>query len=100
MAQYLEGQEPSTRMPLLFYRMGDYYELFFDEPWPEAAAALDIALTKRGKHAEARISPCAAWPHLLRLRVSANGDPQRLSPWRCRTDGKPGTGPRSAAINP
>ncbi|MBK8175936.1 MAG: DNA mismatch repair protein MutS [Rhodospirillales bacterium] len=35
---------------LLFYRMGDFYELFFDDA-VTAAAALDIALTKRGKHA-------------------------------------------------
>ena len=34
---------------LLFYRMGDFYELFFDDA-VKAAAALDIALTKRGKH--------------------------------------------------
>ena len=34
---------------LLFYRMGDFYELFFDDA-VVAAAALDIALTKRGQH--------------------------------------------------
>ena len=34
---------------LLFYRMGDFYELFFDDAIT-AAAALDISLTKRGKH--------------------------------------------------
>ncbi|MDP2699220.1 DNA mismatch repair protein MutS [Thalassospira sp.] len=34
---------------LLFYRMGDFYELFFDDA-VKAAEALDIALTKRGKH--------------------------------------------------
>ena len=34
---------------LLFYRMGDFYELFFDDA-VKAAAALDIALTKRGKY--------------------------------------------------
>ena len=35
---------------LLFFRMGDFYELFFDDA-VAAAAALDIALTKRGQHA-------------------------------------------------
>ena len=34
---------------LLFYRMGDFYELFFTDA-EVAAAALGIALTKRGKH--------------------------------------------------
>ncbi|MGV6820560.1 MAG: DNA mismatch repair protein MutS [Parvularcula sp.] len=34
---------------LLFYRMGDFYELFFDDA-VKAAAALDITLTRRGKH--------------------------------------------------
>jgi DNA mismatch repair protein MutS len=33
---------------LLFYRMGDFYEMFFDDA-VEASAILDIALTKRGK---------------------------------------------------
>ena len=48
MAQYLEikADHPDA---LLFYRMGDFYEMFFDDA-VAAAAALDIALTKRGKH--------------------------------------------------
>src|SRR5690606_17815058 len=48
MAQYLaiKAAHPDS---LLFYRMGDFYELFFDDA-VSAAAALDIALTKRGKH--------------------------------------------------
>jgi DNA mismatch repair protein MutS len=48
MAQYLEikRQHPDC---LLFYRMGDFYELFFDDA-VKAAKALDIALTKRGQH--------------------------------------------------
>ncbi|NVJ97351.1 MAG: hypothetical protein HWE25_04310, partial [Alphaproteobacteria bacterium] len=33
---------------LLFYRMGDFYELFFEDA-EQASAALDITLTKRGK---------------------------------------------------
>ena len=33
---------------LVFYRMGDFYELFFDDA-VKASAALDIALTKRGE---------------------------------------------------
>ena len=34
---------------LVFYRMGDFYELFFEDA-VEAAEALDIVLTKRGRH--------------------------------------------------
>ena len=42
---------------LLFYRMGDFYELFFDDA-EVAAQALDIALTHRGKHDGADIPMC------------------------------------------
>ncbi|HYN39595.1 MAG TPA: DNA mismatch repair protein MutS, partial [Rhodospirillales bacterium] len=45
---------------LLFYRMGDFYELFFDDA-VQAAAALDIALTRRGKH-EGEDIPMAGVP--------------------------------------
>ena len=34
---------------LLFFRMGDFFELFFEDA-VAAARALDIALTKRGRH--------------------------------------------------
>ena len=46
---------------LLFYRMGDFYELFFDDAIA-AAAALDISLTKRGKHLGEDIPMCGV-PH-------------------------------------
>lgn len=60
MAQYLEIK---ARYPdaLLFYRMGDFYEMFFDDA-VAAAAALDIALTKRGKHNGKDIAMCGV-PH-------------------------------------
>jgi len=60
MAQYLEikADHPGA---LLFYRMGDFYELFFDDA-VAAAEALDIALTKRGKHLGADIAMCGV-PH-------------------------------------
>jgi len=56
MAQYLEikAGHPDA---LLFYRMGDFYEMFFDDA-VAAAEALDIALTKRGKHDGADIPMC------------------------------------------
>ncbi|WP_236016372.1 DNA mismatch repair protein MutS [Salipiger abyssi] len=61
MAQYLEikADHPDA---LLFYRMGDFYELFFDDA-AAAAEALDIALTKRGKHAGEDIPMCGVPVH-------------------------------------
>ncbi|OYW13839.1 MAG: DNA mismatch repair protein MutS, partial [Rhodospirillales bacterium 12-54-5] len=47
---------------LLFYRMGDFYELFFDDA-VTASAILDIALTKRGKHAGDEIKMCGVPVH-------------------------------------
>ena len=46
---------------LLFYRMGDFYELFFDDA-VAAAAALDITLTRRGR-VEGGDSPMCGVPH-------------------------------------
>lgn len=56
---------------LLFYRMGDFYEMFFDDAI-KAAEVLDIALTKRGKHDENDIPMCgvpyhSCEPYLQRL---------------------------------
>lgn len=61
MAQYLEikAQYPDA---LLFYRMGDFYEMFFDDA-VGAAEALDIALTKRGKHLDQDIPMCGVPVH-------------------------------------
>ena len=60
MVQYLDIK---ARYPdaLLFYRMGDFYELFFEDA-KAASAALDIALTKRGKHEGEDIAMCGV-PH-------------------------------------
>jgi len=61
MAQYLEikAQNPGA---LLFYRMGDFYEMFFDDA-VAAAEALDIALTKRGFHMGEPIAMCGVPVH-------------------------------------
>lgn len=56
MAQFLEIKA-EYRDALLFYRMGDFYEMFFDDA-VAASEALDIALTKRGKHDGADIPMC------------------------------------------
>ena len=70
MAQFLEikAEYPTA---LLFYRMGDFYELFFDDA-VLAAQALDITLTRRGKHLGEDIPMCgvpfhAAEGYLLNL---------------------------------
>src|SRR5215471_725203 len=61
MAQYLEIKAAHEGY-LLFYRMGDFYELFFDDA-PKASEALDIALTKRGKHQGEDIRMCGVPVH-------------------------------------
>ncbi len=61
MAQYLAIKRDHADY-LLFYRMGDFYELFFDDA-VKASAALDIALTKRGKHNDADIAMCGVPVH-------------------------------------
>ena len=61
MAQYLgiKAQYPGA---ILFYRMGDFYEMFFDDAIA-ASAALDIALTKRGQHLGQDIAMCGVPYH-------------------------------------
>ncbi|WP_151120974.1 DNA mismatch repair protein MutS [Hypericibacter adhaerens] len=61
MAQYL-AIKAQNRDCLLFYRMGDFYELFFEDA-VKASAALDIALTKRGKHDGQDIAMCGVPVH-------------------------------------
>jgi DNA mismatch repair protein MutS len=61
MSQYLSIKEDHPD-GLLFYRMGDFYELFFEDA-VNAAAALDIALTKRGKHLGTDIPMCGVPVH-------------------------------------
>ena len=61
MAQWFaaKAQHPDA---LLFFRMGDFYELFFADAHA-AAAALDIALTYRGTHGGAPIAMCGVPAH-------------------------------------
>lgn len=56
MAQYIEIKAANPDC-LLFYRMGDFYELFFEDA-EIASRALGIVLTKRGKHGGADIPMC------------------------------------------
>ncbi len=60
MQQYLRLKAENPDI-LLFYRMGDFYELFYDDA-KKAAALLDISLTKRGQSAGQPI-PMAGVPY-------------------------------------
>ncbi len=61
MAQYLaiKAGHPDA---ILFYRMGDFYEMFFADA-EAASAALDIALTRRGQHLGRDIPMCGVPVH-------------------------------------
>jgi DNA mismatch repair protein MutS len=61
MVQFLEIKAANPDC-LLWYRMGDFYELFFDDA-VTASAALGIVLTKRGKHQGQDIPMCGVPIH-------------------------------------
>ncbi len=61
MAQFLEIKAANPDS-LLWYRMGDFYELFFDDA-VAASATLGIVLTKRGKHLGQDIPMCGVPIH-------------------------------------
>ncbi len=61
MAQYMDIKEKHPDA-LLFFRMGDFYEMFFEDACA-AAEALDIALTKRGKHLGKDVPMCGVPVH-------------------------------------
>ena len=76
MAQYLTLKAEAGDC-LLFYRMGDFFELFFDDA-RTAAQVLDIALTSRGEHQGAPVPMCGVPVH------SAEGYLARLIKAGCR----------------
>jgi DNA mismatch repair protein MutS len=76
MAQYL-ALKAQAEGCLLFYRMGDFFELFFEDA-KIAASVLDIALTSRGEHGGAPIPMCGVPVH------SAEGYLARLIRAGCR----------------
>ena len=61
MAQWFAAKEAHPDA-LVFFRMGDFYELFFSDA-EAAAAALDIALTQRGEHNGTPIPMCGVPQH-------------------------------------
>ena len=68
MQQYLEiksGHEDA----ILFFRMGDFYEMFFEDA-EEAAALLDIALTSRNRNDENPIPMCGVPHHSSRTYIA------------------------------
>ncbi|MFT4025702.1 MAG: DNA mismatch repair protein MutS [Novosphingobium sp.] len=76
MVQYL-ALKAEAGDAMLFYRMGDFFELFFDDA-KQAAQVLDIALTSRGEHQGAPIPMCGVPVH------SAEGYLARLIKAGCR----------------
>ena len=76
MAQYFDLKQEAGDC-LLFYRMGDFFELFFDDA-REAAQVLDIALTSRGEHGGEPVPMCGVPVH------AAEGYLARLIKAGCR----------------
>lgn len=68
MAQYFAVKEQHPDY-LLFYRLGDFYEMFFDDAI-KASAALDIALTKRGREKGEDIPMCGVPVHSHEMYLS------------------------------
>lgn len=68
MAQYLALKEEAGDC-LLFYRMGDFFELFFDDA-KAAAQALDIALTARGEHQGQPVPMCGVPVHAAEVYLA------------------------------
>ncbi len=88
MQQYLriKAQHPDT---LVFYRMGDFYELFFDDA-RKASELLDITLTSRGQSAGQPI-PMAGLPHHAAEAYVARLIKQGESIVFCEQTGDPAT---------
>jgi DNA mismatch repair protein MutS len=69
MAQYLSLRQKAGEA-LLFFRMGDFYELFFEDA-KVAAQALDIALTSRGQHQGQDIPMCGVPVHSVEVYLNS-----------------------------
>jgi DNA mismatch repair protein MutS len=77
MEQYIEIKAANPDC-LLFYRMGDFYELFFEDA-EIAARGLGIVLTKRGKHLGRDIPMCG---------VPVHRSDEYLTAWRSASNSK------------
>ena len=86
-AQYL-GLKADFPNTLLFYRMGDFYELFFEDA-EKAARLLDITLTQRGQSAGQPVvrlaidGPRDVWFSVAedKLKYFATGDTLQVRLW-------------------
>ena len=85
MAQYRRLKDEAGDA-LLFYRMGDFFELFFDDA-KIAASCLDIALTKRGADAGEPIPMCGVPVHSAEFLSRAAHQGRKPGRHR-RADGK------------
>ncbi|WP_456304720.1 MutS N-terminal domain-containing protein, partial [Acetobacter peroxydans] len=100
MAQWftLKAENPEA---LLFFRMGDFYELFFDDA-VTAASALDIALTARGTHGGEPIAMCgvpvAAAPAYLARLIRRGFRVAVAEQTEAPVKGRPSKGPLARAV--
>ena len=62
MKQYQQAKSEIPGDAILLFRMGDFYEMFFDDA-ATASRVLDIALTKRGHHLGEDIPMCGVLVH-------------------------------------
>ena len=95
MAQYKRLKEEAGDA-LLFYRMGDFFELFFDDA-KIAAACLDIALTKRGADLR-RADPDVRRAGPCRRILSRAADQGRPPGRHRRADREPRRSPQGARV--
>ena len=77
MRQYLEAKQ-QYRDAILFFRMGDFYEMFYEDALA-AARALDLTLTSRSKDAQGTSIPMCGVPHPRRRHLSRAAGEKRLS---------------------
>ena len=61
MRQYLEAKQ-QHRDAILFFRMGDFYEMFYEDALT-AARALELALTSRAKDTDGASIPMCGVPY-------------------------------------
>ena len=89
MQQYMQIKE-QNKDSILFYRLGDFYEMFFDDA-KVASQELELVLTGRDCGLEERAPMCGVPFHSCG-QLHCQIDRQRLQSGHLRTDGRPGHG--------
>ena len=100
MRQYLDAKR-QHRDAIVFFRMGDFYEMFYEDALV-AARALDLTLTSRSKDGDGGAIPMCGVPfHAVDGYLARAGD-QRISRRDLRAGRRPqkGQGPRQARSRP